>query len=503
MFVKCHHVVGTSLHQFCENYPAFCYGLFAYLGAIFALGGHFVVFIPIFVFLVFGLSLSLQHFQKQFLLSLCIAIASYMYVTSHVILPPKHLSQIPGTAHLEIDDIGSDSRYGRTYYRMTASIKRFQPDCGGFIVTNLPCRLIWNQKSFRPHGGKRYKIKGELRQKPDGFSFKPDLNGTWMVEGESFSLVEPRLHLKGQVKCFLAKYMKAGHVRLFLEGVLIGEFHENHLKGALKRFGLQHILVVSGFHFSLVLAIFYGIFRIFLSLRLSQYALVLVASAFFLFIGPTPSVFRAYVAALAILTAFISERTNSGINAIGLGLIFVVLYDPTTTFTPSFQLSFLATWAILVLLPICRKMLFANIATHRFSEISRFSLFEQLTFTLSSFFLSASSLVIAVTLMMLPVSLFYFQSFPLLGLIYNCFFPFFVSISITLVILAGLFFWLQPLCGALLSLAAYYTDLLLTLVQSAPANLDVTLYCEGFSIWLLVSYLCTVSLTAITINSEK
>lgn len=489
--------MSVSFEAFSERNPAFWYGLFVYLGATSAIGGHIAISIVV-LFLAFLAMYSLvSAFRYHLLLAFCCGLASFIYVSNHVLLPPDHLNEIPGKALLEVVDISSDMRYGRTFYRLTADIKHFQPTCGGFIVQNIPCRVVWHEKSERPHGGVLYEVNGVLQRKPEGFSFKSDSGVAWAVQKTVFSLTELRYDLKRGVKCFLAKYLQPGDVRFFLEGVLIGEFHENHLKACLKRFGLQHILVVSGFHFSLVLAIFMGIFRIFLSIRMSHLALIGVATAFFLFIGPQPSVFRSYIASLLVLMSAVCEKSGSGINGIGLGLIILVLYDPTMSCNVSFQMSFLATWAILILHPLCKNLLFSFLPRYSVAQIGSFSFIEQVVFVISTFILSSLALVLAVTTMMLPVSLWAFQSFPLLGIFYNSFFPFIVSIAITLVILGGLFFWLPPLAAVAIGAGAALTECLLTLVHSAPTWMDCTLHCEHVPIWILVLYLCLVSAGAI------
>jgi competence protein ComEC len=216
-----------------------------------------------------------------------------------------------------------------------------------------------------------------------------------------------------------------------------------------------------------------------------------------LFVGPSASVLRAFIAIQLALSAKLCEKPSSGINALGVGLFVISLYDPLMLLSPSFQLSFLATWAILILYPIVQKKLFALFPKYQGEDLLAFSFVEQFLFMLSTFFVTSLSLVLAVSILMLPMSLFTFGSFPLLGILYNCFFPFCVSVSVTLLLLGVLFCWIPFIASLFFFLSAALIELALTLVQQAPSWIDITLYSNGFSATLLVAYITLVSLCAV------
>lgn len=496
------YISALALASFFDKQPALLYGLFVYSGIVYALLHSLMTLFPALFILFFAIQSGCSIFNRRIVLSSILLLFSCIYTSQTIVEPPATFTEIPGLARLTVSTIRTDIRYGRTFYRLDGEIASFVPDCGGFVASNIPCMFVWHQKNTRPRAEHMYEVRGVLRRQELGYSFKPDLDSPWEMRDSCFSLAELRYSLKAKARCFFAEYIPPGTVRSFLEGVCFGEFHDMHLKACLKRFGLQHIVVVSGFHFALLVAICLALFRLVLSLRYSQCAAACVATLFFLFIGPTASVYRAYIAALCALGAALSEKRTSGMNALGLGLILVSLSSPTSCLTPGFTLSFLATWAILLLQPLCKRFIFSLVPAYAGGQIAYGTILEQAVFTMSTCILSALSLVCAVTCLMLPTTLYVFNSFPLLGLVYNIFFPFGISVALFFVILGMLFFWLPPVCSVFLALGSGICDWMLTPVMHAPTGLDIVLFCEWIPLWALLLYLCLFSLFVIVYEQE-
>jgi competence protein ComEC len=319
----------------------------------------------------------------------------------------------------------------------------------------------------------------------------------------SFSLVEWRISAKLAFKRMLARYLPAGQTRSFLEGVLIGEFHDSLLSQNLSRFGLQHITVVSGFHFSLMVAILGTLFRLFLSWRQATVCLLLASSIYLAFVGASPSVLRAYLAiALVLVAKLIGEKTN-GINCLGLGLVVCIALEPTWVTNLSFSLSFLATWAILLFYPLLYSYLLSLFPRRSGSTLLQMTFFDQLAFVLLAFFRTSVALVLAVSLLMLPASLYFFQQFPMIGIVYNCFFPFFITLAVSILALGMLFYWVTPIAAFFFHLAAMVTECALTHVTDGPLFLDSMLRSPEIPALLFVFYLSAVSFIAILFGGES
>lgn len=481
---------------FWSRHPALYYGLFLYLGCLAALSWHPAIFIPI------SLLMLCNRDVMRLILASSLFVLYYLYIESHVIYPPTWATNASGLAIIEICDIDSDIRYNRAYCKMKLNLLHFEADDQSFYAENIPCKLVWNQPANRPCLDKRYRVKAILSEHRGTWSLHVAKESPWIADKATGGLVEWRIKAKTFFKCLLAAHLPPTETRTFLEGVLIGEFHDKLLTDNLCRFSLQHITVVSGFHFSLIAAIFAALFGLFLPRNATQIASLLVTTAYLLFVGLSPSVLRAYIAVSMVLWARLLEEKSNGLNCLGLGLIICVCVDPTSVTTLSFQLSFLATFAILLLYPLCLQWLRSFFPQRRASALLKMAFADQVVFVCFAFFLASFALVLSVTIFMLPMSLYCFQQFPLMGIIYNCFFPFLVSLAVFILCLAILFVWFDPLCAMLFSLCGGVIESALTMVNYAPKWLDITLQASWITAVWLICYLCLISFLAIILSKR-
>jgi competence protein ComEC len=100
------------------------------------------------------------------------------------------------------------------------------------------------------------------------------------------------------------------------------------------------------------------------------------------------------------------------------------------------------------------------------------------------------ALALAVNLTALPLTLYHFHKFPLMGFLYNLFFPFLVALCMLLLLLALASGLLLPWLGNLLhALNGCYTKAILGLVSTLPPHLDTTLYYSSLTTEALACYL--------------
>lgn len=485
--------------SFWNRAPALFYGLFCYLGCIAALSFHYSLFLP-----VAFLSLYASPIQRLRLgFGLTAMLLFWFYVSNSVSLPPPNSDTFIGKATFEITDLTHDIRYMRPYCKMTLFLHSFEAHEESFFAQNIPCKLVWNQPSYRPKANFLYEATATLSEHNGQWSLKLEKDCPVVPIKSTFSLVEWRFAAKNFIKQILAVFIPPTQTRVFLEGVLLGEFHDSLLASDLRRFGLQHITVVSGFHFSLIAVILAAFFRLILPWKATNVCLLIATTAYLLFIGPSASVIRAYVAVAILLVGKLLERNSNGLNCLGIGLLVVLVLDPTSVTSLGFTLSFLATFAILLLYPRVEYFLRSFFPHRTPSELVKMSFSDQLVFVLLAFFLSSIALVTSVSILMLPMSLYCFHSFPLMGMVYNCFFPFLVSMAVFVLFTALLFLWFQPLAALLFSFATSITDSALTLVTDAPKWLDVTLTATWLSLPLLVFYLCLASFIGIILDQNS
>ncbi|MCE5293880.1 MAG: ComEC/Rec2 family competence protein [Chlamydiales bacterium] len=490
--------VGLFFDSFWRSCPALYYGLFLYLGALAAFSWQIELIIPL-------LFLALYQSKNQkwrLILGLAAFGLFWQFTASYVVYPPSWADSTKGEATFEIIDSVHEMRYGRPYYKMKVRVLTFDEENKAFFAKNITCSLVWNNPATRPKADAIYRAQGTLTEYEGNWSLKLDKTPLLKMR-PSYSLTEWRMSAKREVKLLLAKYLPSSQTRAFLEGVLIGEFHDAELAGSLKRFSLQHVTVVSGFHFSLIAVILASFFRLLLPWKQTNICLLIAITGYLLFIGPSPSVLRAWVAVTILFLGKLFEVRANGLNSLGIGLILVLCYDPACVTGLGFQLSFLATFAILLFYPLVDQMMRSYFPKRSASDLLKMPFSEQLLFVLLTFFISSLALVLSVSIFMLPMSLYCFETFPLMGLIYNCFFPFLVSISVFVVCLALLFAWITPLAAFLFSIAGGILDFSLTLITHAPPFCDLTLHANFLNTLSLTLYLSAVTALGILLKESK
>ncbi len=142
-----------------------------------------------------------------------------------------------------------------------------------------------------------------------------------------------------------------------LAGILLGseESLGDDLLDAFRIVGIIHIIVLSGYNITLVAE---AVMKT-LSFLSRKRALVFSALGIVLFaimVGAGPSVVRASLMALLVLVARFTHRTYAVSRSLLIALFVMVLWNPfVLAFDLGFQLSFLATVAIIWIAPIFEK----------------------------------------------------------------------------------------------------------------------------------------------------
>ena len=477
---------------FWQRHPALFYGLFVYLGTCFALHPTPHLLIPI-LFLLYRI-----QWQKA-LIALLICLGAYLFSQARVQYPAGDKELISGTALVEITDVQQKVRYGAPCVKMQLKIHRLGDD-----VRNVTCSMIWKQLETRPQSGFLYEVPGTLKRiQEEQFVFTPPKGALWLKKESLFSLVEVRLKAKMAFKKFLRGHLKPNDARSFLEGLTTGEFNDPILAQNLRRFGLQHIMVVSGFHFSLLAACMAFVLRLTFSWKASVIALLVVISGYLLFLGASPSVMRAFVSIACLLIGKLFERQANGLNSLGIALAALTLYEPAFCFHLGFQLSFLATGAILLFYPFCDALLLHCFPKRSSSQVLSMSRSDQVGYLLLVFFRKSWALGLAVHLLMFPICIYSFHTFPLMGIVYNSFFPFLVGLCLFLLFCSCLFSFL-PFVGTLFfSLCHFLTEMTLTFVSYAPASFDKTISVDDFSLLALILYLSLISFLGMYLYEQK
>ncbi|MCI1750741.1 MAG: ComEC family competence protein [Megasphaera cerevisiae] len=201
-----------------------------------------------------------------------------------------------------------------------------------------------------------------------------------------------------------------------LSSLLFGGHYEELPPDLIESFsitGLIHILSVSGSHIALLLA---AVQLIGQAVGLKKNLLFIVSAGVVLFYGAlsafTAPVVRASVMGLICAYSLVARRDYTGIHALALAVLAMVLYSPYIVFDLSFRLSCGASAGIVLLQGrICRRLSF-----------------------LPAFIRSGLAVCISAQLLLLPVLFSNFSSFP----VYSFFANLTVGPVLDVVILLGL-----------------------------------------------------------------
>lgn len=143
--------------------------------------------------------------------------------------------------------------------------------------------------------------------------------------------------------------------------LFIGErdFSDRSFYTPFRQAGLAHLLAISGLHMGLFCFGIYGVMRFILCLpvtlsgRIGHHkiagVIALFSGLFYLFLAGTPiSAIRAYLMAVIILTAVLGDRRTVTIRNLNIVFILFLLLYPSALYQPAFQLSFAATYGIVL-----------------------------------------------------------------------------------------------------------------------------------------------------------
>lgn len=119
--------------------------------------------------------------------------------------------------------------------------------------------------------------------------------------------------------------------------------------------GASHILALSGLHLSII----YALLSLFVFRRwqtLSQVLLVLCIWVFVFLVGLSTSVVRAAVMLTVYAVCSLGHRDRMSLNTLAFTAIVMLMVNPLSLFDVGFELSYLAVFSILVLLPLFEGM---------------------------------------------------------------------------------------------------------------------------------------------------
>lgn len=406
------------------------------------------------------------------LVAIGVAIGASFYL--HIRLPypnafdiSRVVTPLTSSTRLEATVIGEV----KTFPRLTRSQKaQFQLQARKVTVASDPQRvrsLLYvtvSQKLAKPiHPGQTVEVSGLLYQPPraslpKGFDFAQRLArqgifvglsgkqlqitdtgsrwGWWAVRQR---IVRSQARFLGETEGPLVSAMVLGRRTVDLP---------NEIEDQFIQAGLAHALAASGFHVSLILAAVLALTR---PLPLNQQAMIGsgVLIIFGALSGFAPSVLRAILMGIASLSALVAGRKTQPVGLLLIIAVILLVMNPLWVWDLGFQLSFLATFGLVMSVPTFMRIL------------------DWLPPRLATLV----AVPLAATLWTLPLQLYRFGLVPVYGLVANILAMGFLVILTVGGFVSGLAAVLWPLLGSALAGLLYYPAHVLRILIAAVTQL--------------------------------
>lgn len=324
-------------------HPALLYGFALLFGFFSSFNGGVGLITP-----VLGLWIPffiVVRYNKQFwtplLLSLTLFGAAWTFANIYYVFPNLPKSGIKGSAYLSIQSIRLQRSFFGTRWIYSCRILNFFPESSPSvsIARHINCILSLpnDTKIIRPLANRDYLVQGFLMKKEKGgFILKINPYDPWKEVDGSLNLTEARYAWKNAVLKWINNHFTSPISAVFLGGLATGEFDDQWLRNEFSRFGLQHIMAISGFHFAIIVGLLSLILRLIFSRRQSARLLLISMTGYAFFLGANPSIMRAWLMCSIVLGGYLLEKNAISLNSLGIALMGVLLIDPLFSQTIGF-----------------------------------------------------------------------------------------------------------------------------------------------------------------------
>lgn len=359
-----------------------------------------------------------------------------------------------------------------TYQHSHFGKKLFVSGIGSASFFRLPVRfsITTQELSLLQH---TCYIKGRFSPINTYWTFIPE--GPIQKKPYTFSLAPLRFQTKTYIEKILDRIYKPSRVAHFLSALTLGTCHDALLRFSFGRVGLQHILAISGLHFGLLALCARRVLSVILQEKGIVISLLILCSCYFLFIGSSPSITRAYLGICLYLLGTLWQKQTNALNLLGAVLCIELLLYPEHVTQAGFQLSFLATFAILLGARSIETLLYPLLPYHAPTSLQTLPGIERLVAHLCRHLRQTGSVNIAVHLTLLPICLAMFGTFPCISLLYNFFLPQAIVLGMMLFFVSCMVGYIPGINSLCIQATESWMNRVLSIIIDSPHCLDYSL----------------------------
>jgi len=308
--------------------------------------------------------------------------------------------------------------------------------------------------------------EGRLKELRRGFFVLSILDAEVL---EKKSIATLRARTKDMLQNYFRRCITQKRTQDLAINLMTGESVSEDLVRLFRHLGLSHLLVISGFHFMLLTMLGSKVFKI------RPWILLLILTLYFIFLGFSPSVGRAYCGILMYLVCHEYGFKIDSLNIWGFSCIISLAFDPYLLFHLGFQLSYAATLGILLYFKRIHEKLDALWPTSKFL----------------GFFKPICSITLAVNIFAFPIIAIQFQTLSPIGIVYNVIAaPLFIVVFLMLVALLPFSFLLpiwEVISEQFLEFLRNYPVFLSQPIKLSPFGVGIVCFISVLSIVYLDS----------------
>lgn len=195
---------------------------------------------------------------------------------------------------------------------------------------------------------------------------------------------------------------------------------DEYNKTTFKAAGVSHIIVVSGFHLTIIVTLFSLFLSIFIKNKQIRSLLSCGAVVMFMcLVGFTPSIMRAGIMQIAVLLAAASYKAPDSFNTLGIAALIICFINPYTSADIGFLLSFYATLGIVLCEAPISKYILEHLHISKENEEKKMPKEKKISTTIVIYLVSIISVTVSAVLFTTPVTILYFRSFALYSILFN------------------------------------------------------------------------------------